>query len=176
MDVRMIARFRTKEGKTHYGVLRDGTHLTVIDGSVFGGFKLHKRTYKLKEVQLLHPIDPGDIVAIGVNYRRHAAETGHDIPERPLIFLKAASSVLSPEEPLVLPHLLPSEVDFEAELAVVIGRAAKNVPEERALDYVLGYTCGNDVTARDAQQKTPTISASAAASTARSCRTPTPPT
>jgi 2-keto-4-pentenoate hydratase/2-oxohepta-3-ene-1,7-dioic acid hydratase in catechol pathway len=153
MDVRMIARFRTKEGKTHYGVLRDGTHLTVIDGSVFGGFKLHKRTYKLKEVQLLHPIDPGDIVAIGVNYRRHAAETGHDIPERPLIFLKAASSVLSPEEPLVLPHLLPSEVDFEAELAVVIGRAAKNVPEERALDYVLGYTCGNDVTARDAQQK-----------------------
>jgi len=153
MDVRTIARFRTKEGKTYYGVLRDGTHLTVIDGSVFGGFKLHKRTYKLKEVVLLHPVDPGDIVAIGVNYRSHAAESGAETPDRPIVFLKATTSVLAPEEPIVLPHLLPNEVDYEAELAVVIGKIAKNVPEERALDYVLGYTCGNDVTARDAQQK-----------------------
>ena len=152
-DVRKIARFRTREGKTYYGVLRDESHLTVIDGSVFGGFKLHKRTYRLKEVKLLHPVEPGDIVAIGVNYRSHGEETGHQIPERPIVFLKASSSVLSPGEQIVLPHMTPGEVDYEAELAVIIGRNAKNVPEARALDYVLGYTCGNDVTARDAQMK-----------------------
>jgi 2-keto-4-pentenoate hydratase/2-oxohepta-3-ene-1,7-dioic acid hydratase in catechol pathway len=150
-EIRRIARFRTKEGKTHCGVLRDNSHLTVIDGSVFGGFKLMNRTYKLKEVALLHPVDPRDIVAIGVNYRGHGAETGHETPERPILFLKASTSVLPPEEPIVLPHMTPDMVDYEAELAVVIGKTAKNVAQERALDYVLGYTCGNDVSARDAQ-------------------------
>jgi len=152
-DVQKIARFRTKEGRTHYGVLRDETHLTVIDGSVFGGFKLHKKTYRLKEVKLVHPVDPDDIVAVGVNYRSHGEETGHEIPERPILFLKASTSVLSPGDSIVLPHLTPGEVDYEAELAVIIGKSAKNVPETRALDFVLGYTCGNDVTARDAQMK-----------------------
>jgi 2-keto-4-pentenoate hydratase/2-oxohepta-3-ene-1,7-dioic acid hydratase in catechol pathway len=150
-EARKIARFRTKEGRTHYGVLRDESHLTVIDGSVFGGFKLHKKTYRLKEIKLLAPVDPGDIVAIGVNYKSHGAETGHDVPERPIIFLKAATSVLAPGDPIVLPHLTPEEVDYEAELAVIIGKTAKNISEARALDYVLGYTCGNDVSARDAQ-------------------------
>jgi len=152
-EVERIARFRTKEGRTHYGVLRDESHLTAIDGSVFGGFKLLKKTYRLKEVKLLHPIDPDDIVAVGVNYRSHGEETGHETPERPILFLKASTSVLSPGDPIVLPHLTPNEVDYEAELAVVIGKSAKNVPESRALDVVLGYTCGNDVTARDAQMK-----------------------
>ena len=152
-DLRRIARFRTKEGRTYYGLLRDEKHLTVIDGSVFGGYKLHKKTFRLKEVKLIHPVDPGDIVAIGVNYKAHGAETGHDLPERPIIFLKASTSVLSPGGTIVLPHLTPSEVDYEAELAVVIGKSAKNVPESRALDFVLGYTCGNDVSARDAQMK-----------------------
>ena len=152
-EIQKIARFRTQEGKTYYGVLRDEKHLTVIDGSVFGGFKLQKRTFKLKDVRLMYPVDPSDIVAIGVNYKSHASETGHDVPERPIVFLKASSSVLSPEEPIVLPHLLPGEVDYEAELAVIIGRTCKNVSEEKALDYVLGYTCGNDVSARDAQLK-----------------------
>jgi 2-keto-4-pentenoate hydratase/2-oxohepta-3-ene-1,7-dioic acid hydratase in catechol pathway len=150
-EVRRIARFRTQEGKTYYGVFKDDTHITVIDGSVFGGFKLHKKTYRLKEVKLLNPVDPGDIVAIGVNYRSHGAETGHEIPERPIIFLKASTSVLPPGDPIVLPHMTPGEVDYEAELAIIIGKTAKNVPEARALDYVLGYTCGNDISARDAQ-------------------------
>ena len=151
-DVQRIARFRTKVGKTHYGILRDEKHLTVIDGSVFGGFKLHKKTYRLKEVKLLHPVDPGDIVAIGYNYVSHGKETGHkELPEHPIIFLKASTSVLSPGDPIVLPHMTPDEVDYEAELAVIIGKSAKNVPESRALEFVLGYTCGNDVSARDAQ-------------------------
>jgi 2-keto-4-pentenoate hydratase/2-oxohepta-3-ene-1,7-dioic acid hydratase in catechol pathway len=152
-EVRTIARFRTREGKTHYALLRDESHLTVIDGLPFGAFKLLKRTYKLKEVKLLYPVDPGDIVAVGLNYRGHAQESGQENPREPVIFLKASSSVLSPEEPIVLPHLLPDEVDFEAELAVIVGKTAKNVSEERALDCVLGFTCGNDVTARDAQMK-----------------------
>ncbi len=152
-EIRKIARFRTKEGKTHYGLLRDESHLTVIDGSVFGGWKAAGKAYRLKEVQILHPVDPGDVVAIGVNYKAHGAETGHDLPERPLIFLKASTSVIGPGEHIVLPHLTPDCVDYEAELAVIIGRTAKNVPEERALEYVLGYTCGNDISARDAQWK-----------------------
>ena len=153
-EVRRIARFRTREGKTHYGVLKeDGKHLAVIDGSVFGGFKLHKRSYRLKEVKILHPVDPGDIVAIGVNYKGHGEETGMELPERPIIFLKASTSALSPGDPIVLPHMTPDMVDFEAELAIIIGKPAKNIPESRALDYVLGYTCANDVSARDAQWK-----------------------
>jgi 2-keto-4-pentenoate hydratase/2-oxohepta-3-ene-1,7-dioic acid hydratase in catechol pathway len=152
-EIRKIARFRTKEGKTHYGLLRDETHLAVLDGSVFGGWKLAGKTLRLKEVTLLHPVDPGDVVAIGVNYKAHGAETGHDLPERPIIFLKASTSVIGPGEHIVLPHLTPDCVDYEAELAVIIGKTAKNVPEERALEYVLGYTCGNDVSARDAQWK-----------------------
>ena len=150
-EVKKIARFRTKEGKTYYGLLRDESHLAVLDGSIYGGWKAAGKTYRLKEVTLLHPVDPGDIVAIGVNYRSHGVETGHDIPERPIIFLKASTSVVAPGESIVLPHLTPDMVDYEAELAVIIGKAAKNMPEERALEYVLGYTCGNDVSARDAQ-------------------------
>jgi 2-keto-4-pentenoate hydratase/2-oxohepta-3-ene-1,7-dioic acid hydratase in catechol pathway len=152
-DINKIARFRTKEGKTHYGLLKDETHLVVLDGSVYGGWKAAGKTFRLKEVMLLAPVDPGDIVAIGVNYKSHAAETGHDAPERPIIFLKASTSAIGPNEPIVLPHMIPDCVDYEAELAVIIGKTAKNVPEERALDYVLGYTCGNDISARDAQWK-----------------------
>lgn len=148
-----MARFRTREGKTHWGMLKDDSHLSVLDGSVFGGFKLHKKTYRLKEVKLLHPVEPGDIVAIGVNYRGHGAETGFEPPERPIVFLKASSSVVAPDESIVLPHMTPGEVDYEAELVIVIGKVAKNVPEERAHEFVLGYTCGNDVSARDAQWK-----------------------
>lgn len=152
-EVRKIARFRTPDGKTHYGLLKDDSHITLIDGSVYGGFKPVKKTFKRKEVKLLHPVDPGDIVAIGLNYRGHAAENNSPIPDAPVIFLKASTSVTSPEDPIVLPHMTPNEVDYEAELVIIMGKVAKNVPEEKAHEYVLGYTCGNDVSARDAQMK-----------------------
>ena len=93
---------------------------------------------------------PGKLICIGLNYRDHAAESNMPIPERPVVFSKFASAVIAPGEPVVLPAT-SEKVDYEAELAVVIGRRAKNVSAARALDYVLGYTCFNDVSARDFQ-------------------------
>ncbi len=93
---------------------------------------------------------PGKIICIGLNYRDHAAESNMPIPEKPVVFSKFSTSVISPGEPVVLPSA-SQQVDYEAELAVVIGRRAKNVSADRAYDYVLGYTAFNDVTARDFQ-------------------------
>src|SRR6267142_466353 len=93
---------------------------------------------------------PGKLICIGLNYRDHAAESNMPIPERPVVFSKFATSVIAPGEPVVLPAS-SEQVDYEAELAVVIGRRAKNVSVDRALDYVLGYTAFNDVSARDFQ-------------------------
>ena len=103
------------------------------------------------QVQLLAPVDPPNVFAIGLNYTEHAKEGGHPIPERPVIFIKAATSVIAHGRPIELPELTPDEVDYEAELAIIIGKTARNVSEDEALNYVLGYTCANDVSARDCQ-------------------------
>ena len=104
-----------------------------------------------KDAYWLAPVPrPGKLVCIGLNYRDHAAESKMAIPERPVVFSKFASAVIAPGEPVVLPNAC-SQVDYEAELAVVIGRRAKGVNANRAFDYVLGYTCLNDVSARDFQ-------------------------
>ena len=99
------------------------------------------------------PVRPPTIIGIGVNYREHATEGGRQIPKAPVIFLKSNTSVTDPGQPILLPKMAPSEVDYEAELVIVIGREAHNVSEKNALDYVLGFTCGNDVTARDCQRR-----------------------
>ena len=107
--------------------------------------------FALADVRLLAPILPSKVVAIGRNYAAHAAELGHDVPERPLIFLKPSTSVIGSGDVIRLPPD-SAQVEHEAELAVIVGRVAKDVPRERALDIVFGYTCGNDVTARDQQR------------------------
>ena len=102
--------------------------------------------------RLLSPIVPTEILCIGLNYRRHADEQGAKIPEYPILFMKGVNAAQHPGAPIVIPgHLASTEVDYECELAVVIGKSCKNVSRERALDYVLGYTCANDVSARDWQ-------------------------
>lgn len=105
----------------------------------------------LDGVRLLPPVQPPNILCVGLNYRSHAAESGHQEPDHPVLFLKATTSLCGPGDPIVLPAAAPGEVDYEAELAVVIGRTARDVSEEDALQYVLGYTCANDVSARDCQ-------------------------
>ena len=105
----------------------------------------------LSAVRLLAPVPrPGKVVCIGLNYRDHARESGMAIPERPVVFSKFTTSVIGPERPVVVPAI-SAQVDYEAELAVVIGRWARRVPKESALEYVLGYTNFNDVSARDLQ-------------------------
>ncbi|HEX9015301.1 MAG TPA: fumarylacetoacetate hydrolase family protein [Chloroflexota bacterium] len=108
-------------------------------------------SHPLGEVRLLAPVPrPGKIICIGLNYRDHAEEVGMKIPERPILFSKYASAVVGPDEKVVIPAVT-QEADYEAELAVVIGRKARGVGEAEALDYVAGYTMVNDVSARDLQ-------------------------
>ena len=98
------------------------------------------------------PCEPSKIIALGLNYQDHAAEFGRQVPDEPLIFLKPSTSVIGPEAEIIYPQM-SRRVDYEAELAVIIGKTARRVKEENALEYVLGYTCFNDVTARDLQKK-----------------------
>ena len=107
--------------------------------------------FAIGDVRLLAPILPSKVLAVGRNYAAHAAELGNDVPERPLIFLKPSTSVIGTGDMIRLP-VDSQQVEHEAELALVIGKVAKDVPRERALDVVFGYTCANDVTARDQQR------------------------
>ena len=108
--------------------------------------------YELSAVKLLAPCQPSKIVALGINYKSHAKEFKHQLPETPLMFLKPSTAVIGPGEDIIYPPM-SQHVDYEAELGVVISRLASKVRVEDALGYVLGYTCFNDVTARDLQRK-----------------------
>ncbi len=146
-----IIRYLDSQNRTHYGAgTTDAANR--IEGDVFGE---HRITGEKAEVaRLLAPIQPAQILCIGLNYRRHAEETGAKIPKQPVLFVKGINTLQHPGEPILLPrHLRSDEVDYECELAVVIGKPCKNVSRERALDYVLGYTCANDVSSRDWQIK-----------------------
>jgi len=143
---------RYQDGATiKWGVIEEGM-IREMEGDPFGHFHLSSRAKKLEEVKLLSPCLPSKIVALGLNYRDHAEEVKMAIPEQPLLFMKPSTSVIGPGDAIVYPKM-SRRVDYEAELAVVIGKIAKSVPTERAGDYILGYTCLNDVTARDLQPK-----------------------
>jgi len=123
-----------------------------IAGDIYGEFSVTEREATVGK--LLAPVAPSNLLCIGLNYRRHAAEGKAPIPEFPVLFMKATSAVQNPGDPILLPrHLRSDQVDYECELAVVIGRRCKNVARENALEHVLGYTCANDVSARDWQGK-----------------------
>jgi len=140
-----------KDGKTRYGLLKE-QDICVLEGDIFAEYTETELTYKLQDVRLLAPCEPSKAVCVGLNYRSHAAEMNMPLPEEPILFLKPSTSVVAAQENIIYwPGI--SRLDYEAELAVVIGKKAHNVPEEEALNYVLGYTAGNDVTARDLQKK-----------------------
>ena len=134
--------------------LVDGPELVIFRGHpLFQGYETTGERLALKDIQLLPPILPtSKIVCIGKNYADHAAEMGGELPAEPLIFLKPTTSVIGPNESIVLPSI-SERVDHEGELAVVIGQIAKDVPVTKAEDYIWGYTIANDVTARDIQNK-----------------------
>jgi 2-keto-4-pentenoate hydratase/2-oxohepta-3-ene-1,7-dioic acid hydratase in catechol pathway len=129
-----------------------GLYVRLIDGHPFSGIDLTDQAAPLEAVQLLAPIIPSKILCVGKNYADHAKEMGGDVPDEPLIFSKPATAVVGPRSPIRLPAL-SREVHHEAELAVVIGRLTRKVDVADALDHVLGYTCANDVTARDLQRR-----------------------
>jgi 2-keto-4-pentenoate hydratase/2-oxohepta-3-ene-1,7-dioic acid hydratase in catechol pathway len=146
-----IIRHPTPAGPAHAALQPDGTALEIA-GDVFGDFRVTDRV--VRPGKLLAPVAPANILCIGLNYRKHAAEGGHNLPEFPVLFLKPTSAAQNPGDPVKIPQKLAStKVDYECELAVVIGRRCKNATRANALDFVLGYTCANDVSARDWQQQ-----------------------
>jgi 2-keto-4-pentenoate hydratase/2-oxohepta-3-ene-1,7-dioic acid hydratase in catechol pathway len=145
-----FVRFR-KNNRIAYG-LAEGDTVRVIDGVPFSKYKKTDEKFPLKSVRLLAPCEPSKIVAVGVNYQDHAAEFKKELPKEPLLFLKPSTAVLDPQEPIRLPPR-SRRVDYEAELAVVIRKRAANVAPEETPEFILGYTCINDVTARDLQKE-----------------------
>jgi 2-keto-4-pentenoate hydratase/2-oxohepta-3-ene-1,7-dioic acid hydratase in catechol pathway len=135
---------------TAYGRIAGNT-VYEIRGEIFGERRETGQTWPLEQVKLLPPVTPSKIVCVGRNYREHAAELGNEVPKQPLIFLKPPSAVIGPDEPIIYPPD-SQRVDHEGELAVVIGRRCKGIKAEDFSSYVLGYTCLNDVTARDLQK------------------------
>ncbi len=147
-----LLRYQDSHGKIHYGSLSTDGTTHRLNGDPISGWSTTQEVADVSKI--LAPIEPRDILCIGLNYRKHAAEGGQPIPEFPVLFMKNSGTVQNPGDPIYLPRKLNSSaVDYECELAVVIGKPCYNVSREHALDYVLGYTCANDVSARDWQMK-----------------------
>jgi 2-keto-4-pentenoate hydratase/2-oxohepta-3-ene-1,7-dioic acid hydratase in catechol pathway len=145
-----IVRIMTDDGP-QLGVVVDG-NVHALRGDLFGSWEATETLGHLESVPLLAPMVPSKIIGVGLNYRAHAAESSAEVPSEPLLFFKPPSAVIGPDAKIVLPPQ-SDRVDYEAELAVVIGRSCRNVRADEAWSYVLGVTCGNDVTARDLQQR-----------------------
>jgi 2-keto-4-pentenoate hydratase/2-oxohepta-3-ene-1,7-dioic acid hydratase in catechol pathway len=145
-----LVRYRSGDGIAA-GFVEDGI-IHPIRGTFFEDPVPTGDAMALDEVRLLSPVLPSKVLAVGKNYAEHAEEFGGDVPEEPLLFMKPSTSVIGHHDPIPLPAL-SERVDHEGELALVIGRLARRVPIEEAGRYVLGYTCANDVTARDLQAR-----------------------
>ncbi len=143
-----IIRFQDPHGHEQLGIPAGNDIAERLRGNLYQDLKPDGTQLQIDT--LLAPVAPPNIFCIGLNYREHALETGAPVPENPVVFMKPTSALAHPGEPIVIPASCNRgpEVDFEAELAVILKRAARNVPENAALDYVLGYTAANDVSAR----------------------------
>ena len=146
-----IVRIRDNQNES-YGIL-NGDDIELIKGDPFESIQKTGRSIRLGEAALLAPVNPRCILAIGLNYRKHAIESGIEIPDHPLLFIKASSALRGPGQSIIRPAIAPDEVDYEAELVIVIGKMAKNVSEKAGGGFIFGYTCGNDISARDVQLK-----------------------
>lgn len=144
-----VARCKIDE-TIHYGII-EGDYVRLLDGEPFAEFKPLEIVAR-KNVKLLAPCTPSKIVAYGINYAPHASEINFDIPKVPLLFIKPNTSVIGPHDTILLPEM-SEQVEYEGELAVVIGRKTKNIEVKHAQQAIFGYTCINDVTARDLQKK-----------------------
>jgi len=140
------------DGRPTYGVLREDK-LHPLQGSVFEAFDVEAEGFPISQVRLLPPSQPTKIVAVGVNYREHAEERGRKLPSEPLLFLKPPSALIGPQDDILYPAM-SQRVDYEGELALVIKMKTSRLKEDdRVEDHILGYTCFNDITARDLQDQ-----------------------
>lgn len=145
-----LVRFQPADGAAQFGLLDDAGRVRPLPDGPFGAWKTEADP--IADPRLLAPIDPPNIFAIGRNYAAHASELGNEAPTIPLVFQKPTTTIIGPEAAIELPASAPDQVDYEAELAIVIGRTARRVALAEAADFILGYTCANDITARDCQR------------------------
>lgn len=145
-----IVRYQTKNLPVKYGWVFE-ENVGEIEGNIFGEYRRQEAVLPLASVKLLSPCQPSKIICVGRNYTEHAKELGNEVPKVPLIFLKPPSSIINPDEYIVLPPQ-SQQVEHEAELVAVISKRGRNITPEQARDYILGYTIGNDITARDLQK------------------------
>jgi 2-keto-4-pentenoate hydratase/2-oxohepta-3-ene-1,7-dioic acid hydratase in catechol pathway len=146
-----IIRFIDASGRERYGEAMDLRNARVLSGDLFGAYQLTDETATVQK--LLTPVLPPSILCVGLNYKEHAAESAMKLPDYPVLFIKSLNALNNPGDPIIMPKVEPVEVDYEGELVVVIGKGGKNISREAALEHVLGYTCGNDVSGRDWQIK-----------------------
>jgi len=145
-----IVRYQIKNETPAFGWVFENK-VGNIEGNIFGEYRRLEAEMPLDSVKLLAPSQPSKIVCVGRNYIEHAKELGNDVPQVPLIFMKPPSSIINPGDTIILPPQ-SKQVEHEAELVAVIGKRGKNILPEQANDYILGYTIGNDITARDLQK------------------------
>lgn len=146
-----LVRFHDATNTIRFGNQHADGSTTLLAGDILGDFRDTGEKATVKK--LLAPIAPAAVICIGLNYRKHAEEGKQAIPEHPVLFMKMPSTVQNPDDAILIPRKLPSDkVDYECELAVIISKPCKNVSKADALKYVLGYTCANDVSARDWQR------------------------
>jgi len=141
-----------RKGKVQNGIMVGENNLQLVKGDIFSEYFLVNEIIPLEEIKFLPPVVPSKIICVGLNYRQHAEELGLPIPENPILFLKPNTTILPHKGEIIYPSQSRS-VDYEAELAIVIKSKCKNVSPEKATDVIFGYTCLNDVTARDLQKK-----------------------
>jgi len=144
-----IVQFLENDYKS-YGIL-EGNEVVKVDGSIFGDVRMTNQRIPLSQINLVAPIDPGKIIAIGLNYKMHAEEVNKPLPSEPMMFMVSPTAVIGQDESIELVNP-ENRNDHEAELAIVIGKTADHVTKEEALDYVLGYTCCNDISDRVIQK------------------------
>ena len=149
--MKKYARFSIDGNPSKYGLVENDV-IIEIDGDIFVGFKVTEKKHSIKNVKILAPCLPSKVVAVGLNYIDHAKELCMKAPEEPILFMKPSTSVIGPNDNIIYPKM-SRRVDYEAELAVVIKDKTKNVKPEEAHTHIFGYTCLNDVTARDLQKK-----------------------
>lgn len=143
-------RFVDQDNQTHQGWMTEET-VGIVDGSIYGTFQRQEAVIPIRKVRLLPPVTPSKVICLGRNYAEHAREHGADIPSIPLLFFKPPSAIIAQGESIFLPPQ-SKQVEFEGELAVVIGKTARQISADAVRQYILGYTIANDVTARDLQK------------------------
>ncbi|MBI5417160.1 fumarylacetoacetate hydrolase family protein [Candidatus Poribacteria bacterium] len=146
-----LVRFLSVDGKEAYGMVEEN-NIYIVKGAPFGKIKPTTEKHDLRMVKILPPSIPTKIIGVGLNYKDHAQEMNLEIPDEPIIFLKPTSALIAHQESIIYPPKV-TRMDYEAELAIIIKEKAKNISVDEARNFILGYTCLNDVTARDLQHK-----------------------